>query len=409
MSTHAFVHRPKLAHTRTPNPGAATRLPGVEQRRQVNSILESADKNAPDQTALGHNASHTSEVSPNLEAQIRRTQGTGKPLPAKARDEMSLAMGADFGNVRIHTDRRAEAMNHALHARAFTHGTDIYFGRGEFDAGSGSGRHLLAHELTHVVQQAAHGERINRVPNPAPPPDPYVPGRPAHNHPAQGNWAAVQANAAVVCARETTTVTPPAPLPQVPIPVGTTERGKSECACAVMSPANVLAAARSIEMSGKPLAIAHLDHYLSGGGADYVEHSNLDDLMNTDAGARGVVAGAIGVADRGQVFIHQYNYSDENFLLAFGGIDRVDYQVDRAGGTVDVWFKDRYDFHPAGFGHTNMGVGDDPPPGRVTNCVHLAAVELKSSGAADYWMFGHATLPLSLFSSTTSPSPGTDL
>jgi len=72
---------------------------------------------------------------------------------------------------------------------------------------------------------------------------------------------------------------------------------------------------------------------------------------------------------------------------------------------VDVWFKDRYDFHPAGFGHTNMGTGDFSPPGRETNCVHLAAVEEKSNGAQDYWMIGHATLPLSLF--TTSPTPPT--
>jgi hypothetical protein len=52
-----------------------------------------------------------------------------------------------------------------------------------------------------------------------------------------------------------------------------------------------------------------------------------------------------------------------------------------------------------------MGTGDSDPPGRVTNCVHLAAVEMKSSGAADYWMRGHATVPLSLF---TRPAPTPD-
>jgi hypothetical protein len=187
--------------------------------------------------------------------------------------------------------------------------------------------------------------------------------------------------------------------------VQTGTRAKAECACAVFTPAQVLLAARTFEMNGQPLAIAHLDHYTGGGGADFIEDTNLDDLMNQDAGARGVVARAIGSADRGQVFIQQSHYSIENFRLAFGGIDRVDYKVDRAASTVDVWFKDRYDFHPAGFGHTNMGTGDFAPPGRETNCVHHAAVEEKSNGAADYWMIGHATLPLSLF--ITAPTPPT--
>lgn len=274
-------------------------------------------------------------------------------------------------------------------ALAFTHGSDVYFDRGRFRPGTAEGTHLLAHELAHVVQQRVGPPRIQRVPNPNPPPDPFVPGRPAHNHPARGNWADVQSNAATVCKDE-------GPL---------SERGRIECACAVMSPTQVLDLARTVEMGGHPLAIQHLDHYLTGGGADFVEDANLDALMTTDAGARGVVTSAIGVADRGNVFIHQSDYSDQNFRLAFGGIDRVDYAVDRAAGTVDVWFQDRYDFHPAGFGHANLGVGDSAPPGRVTNCVHAAAVEAKSSGAADFWMIGHATLPLSLFAASPPASP----
>ncbi len=343
----------------------------------------------------------------DLDDPLRDSKGSGRPLPRPVREDMELSFGADFGDVRLHTDRRAERMNDVIHALAFTHGKDVYFNAGRYRSSTASGRHLLAHELAHVVQQAGGHDHIHRVPNPAPPPDPYIEGRPAHNHPALGVWPAVQANARAVCARETTTVTPPAPLPQIPIPVSTTKLGKAECACAILTPLQVLAAARTIEMSGQPLAIAHLDHYISGGGVDFLEHTNLDDLMNQDPGARGVISTAIARADRGHVFIQQHHYSSENFKRAFGGIDRVDYQVDRAAGTVDVWFKDRYDFHPAGFGHLNMGAGDMPPPGRVTNCVHLAAVEAKSSGAADYWMIGHATLPLSLFTgSSAAPAPG---
>ncbi len=334
-----------------------------------------------------------------LESQLSSSKGEGHALPAATRGYMEQAFGVDFGAVRVHTDRRAEQMNHGLDGRAFTHGTDIYFNHNQYEPKSSTGKHLIAHELTHVIQQGGSQQQINLAPNPAAPPDPYVPGRPAHNHPALGNWAAVQANASAVCSAGSVKL----PLP-IPIPVPVSTRARAECACSIMSPLKVLDLAKAIRMRGKPLAKKHLEHYISGGGADYIEHTNLDNLMKTDAGARGVVAGAVSKADRGQVFIQQHHYSDQNFRLAFGGIDRVDYKVDKAKANVDVWFKDRYDFHPAGFGHTNKGAGDYAPPGRVSNCVHLAAVEAKSSGAADYWMIGHATLPLSLF--TAAPKKG---
>lgn len=59
----------------------------------------------------------------------------------------------DFGAVRIHTGQPAAEMNSRLGAQAFTHGRDIYFGAGKYSSGSPSARRLLAHELTHVVQQ----------------------------------------------------------------------------------------------------------------------------------------------------------------------------------------------------------------------------------------------------------------
>lgn len=66
---------------------------------------------------------------------------------------MERALGADFGGVRVHTDERADALNRSLRARAFTTGADIFFRRGAYDPASPGGREVLAHELTHVVQQ----------------------------------------------------------------------------------------------------------------------------------------------------------------------------------------------------------------------------------------------------------------
>ena len=69
---------------------------------------------------------------------------------------MESAFGAGFGGVRVHTGAEADALSAALSARAFTAGQDIFFRRGEYAPQSSTGRQLLAHELTHVVQQGTH-------------------------------------------------------------------------------------------------------------------------------------------------------------------------------------------------------------------------------------------------------------
>lgn len=81
------------------------------------------------------------------------TSGKGESLPAETRGLMENKMGADFGNVRVHHGAAAAGLSSSIQAKAFTYGNDIYFNNGEYAPESGSGRHLLAHELTHVMQQ----------------------------------------------------------------------------------------------------------------------------------------------------------------------------------------------------------------------------------------------------------------
>jgi outer membrane protein OmpA-like peptidoglycan-associated protein len=91
-------------------------------------------------------------------------RGAGQSLDASVRQEMEQGIGADFSGVRIHTGAQAASLNDSLHARAFTHGQDVFFNSGEFEPGSSAGRHLLAHELTHVVQQSgSQGPQIQRA------------------------------------------------------------------------------------------------------------------------------------------------------------------------------------------------------------------------------------------------------
>ena len=101
-------------------------------------------------------------VSPRLEERIHSVQGGGEPLPVSLRAFFEPRFGRDFGQVHIHTDGAASAVARSLRARAFTTGRHVVFGSGVYAPGTHEGRRLLAHELTHVVQQvplAMNGRR----------------------------------------------------------------------------------------------------------------------------------------------------------------------------------------------------------------------------------------------------------
>ncbi|MCC7360355.1 MAG: DUF4157 domain-containing protein [Anaerolineales bacterium] len=95
------------------------------------------------------------DVNADVEARLSATRGAGQPLPDATRAQMETGLGADFDGVRIHTDAAAHDLNRELGAQAFTHGADVYMAPGKYAPGSSDGQRLLAHELTHVVQQGA--------------------------------------------------------------------------------------------------------------------------------------------------------------------------------------------------------------------------------------------------------------
>jgi hypothetical protein len=86
---------------------------------------------------------------------INTTKGNGGNMDSSTQSFMSSRFGTDFSNVKIHTGSDAVQMNRELNAQAFTVGSDIYFNSGKYNPSSESGKHLLAHELTHTVQQGA--------------------------------------------------------------------------------------------------------------------------------------------------------------------------------------------------------------------------------------------------------------
>ncbi|MBW4522665.1 MAG: DUF4157 domain-containing protein [Scytolyngbya sp. HA4215-MV1] len=99
-------------------------------------------------------------ASAGLEAQIQQARGGGQPIAEPVRASMEQSFGADFSGVRVHTDAQSDQMNRSVQAQAFTTGQDIFFRPGNYDPGSRGGQELLAHELTHVVQQS--GGQVQR-------------------------------------------------------------------------------------------------------------------------------------------------------------------------------------------------------------------------------------------------------
>jgi outer membrane protein OmpA-like peptidoglycan-associated protein len=98
---------------------------------------------------------HISEVNPGLESHIQSIKGGGQPLSENNRAYFEPRFGYDFNRVRVHTDTQAAESARGVNARAFTVGQDVVFGAGEYDLSAASGQQLMAHELTHVLQQGA--------------------------------------------------------------------------------------------------------------------------------------------------------------------------------------------------------------------------------------------------------------
>ncbi|HWG99520.1 MAG TPA: DUF4157 domain-containing protein, partial [Pilimelia sp.] len=106
------------------------------------------------QRAAG-NAAASELVDPAERSPVHRVvnSGGGAPLPAELRADMEARFGTDFGDVRVHTDAAAHESARSVNAHAYTVGSNIVFQRDQYDPASDRGRHMLAHELTHVVQQ----------------------------------------------------------------------------------------------------------------------------------------------------------------------------------------------------------------------------------------------------------------
>jgi len=106
----------------------------------------------------GSGTEETDLLPDDLEARIQALTRGGHPLPPALRQYMESRFGRDFSRVRIHTDQEAAQVSEGIQAHAFTLGHHIAFNQGAFDPDSTHGKTLIAHELTHVVQQTGDGQ-----------------------------------------------------------------------------------------------------------------------------------------------------------------------------------------------------------------------------------------------------------
>lgn len=144
-----------------------------DEDEPTGSIQRRSDGAAHDATSRGY-------VAPSFVATLGAARAAGgEALPGALRTSMEARFGHDFEPVRVHRDTRADTLTRSVSARAFTLGHDIFFRAGAFDPASLTGQRLLAHELTHVLQQQSGLARAL-----APRPHEHAPGGPAPRAPA---------------------------------------------------------------------------------------------------------------------------------------------------------------------------------------------------------------------------------
>lgn len=105
------------------------------------------------------NADAASDAPPVVDQAL---SSPGQPLDRTTQAYFQLRFGNDLGDVRLHTGAEAAASARAIHARAYTAGKHVVFGPGEYAPETTAGQMLLAHELTHVVQQSESSTRVQR-------------------------------------------------------------------------------------------------------------------------------------------------------------------------------------------------------------------------------------------------------
>ncbi len=143
----------------------ATPAPPVQLQAESSSDEElqmKEDEEMTEESDTVQLKSKSVDSGDDVSSQIQSAKGGGLPMEDSIKSEMESGFGHDFSNVRIHTGSGASNMNKSLGAKAFTTGNDIFFNEGEYQPNAKSGKQLLAHELTHTLQQGSRTELVQK-------------------------------------------------------------------------------------------------------------------------------------------------------------------------------------------------------------------------------------------------------
>ncbi|WON73524.1 DUF4157 domain-containing protein [Nitrosospira sp. Is2] len=138
-------------------PVAVKRVPVSSDQMPLQE--EEKEEEKPDQTITAARVEEDEEqngVLPHAEEAVSAaSDSTGQPLPSNLQRKFEQGLGVDLSAVRVHTGPRSIEASNAISARAYTTGSDIHFNQGQYDPESSEGQRLLAHEVTHTMQQTA--------------------------------------------------------------------------------------------------------------------------------------------------------------------------------------------------------------------------------------------------------------
>lgn len=128
-------------------------------------ISQPGDTQEREADAVAERVAQSASATPTALGATPAASDAGFQLQPGLREQMETDLGSNFSLVRLHTGSQAAQLSHSLNAQAFTYGNDVYFGAGQYNPGAKEGKRLLAHELTHVMQQqsAVQPKQIQRL------------------------------------------------------------------------------------------------------------------------------------------------------------------------------------------------------------------------------------------------------
>ncbi|WP_010177184.1 eCIS core domain-containing protein [Aquimarina agarilytica] len=143
--------KPEIQRMERPEEEMLNKMDNEEEEPIQKMGMAGTDKD--EELQAKSNSSTPNTASAAVANKISSKSGKGERMANHTKAEMEGSFGVDFSNVNIHTDQESVSLNKKLGAQAFTHGNDVYFNSGKYNPDSSQGKHLLAHELTHTIQQ----------------------------------------------------------------------------------------------------------------------------------------------------------------------------------------------------------------------------------------------------------------